>query len=191
MPRSTTLAPLNVLALAGSLRRRSWNRKLLEAAVELAPLGLTLRLYNDLGSIPLFDEELEADDPGAVRELRRRVSEADGLLVATPEYNQGVPGVLKNAVDWLSRPYGGSCLQGKPAAVLGATTGSWGTRIAQKELRHVLWATEALVLPRSPLYVRGAASRFDDAGRLADEPTRRALAGLLTAFADWIRALAG
>ena len=190
-PSPSDPTPLRILALAGSLRRGSWNRRLLEAAAAHAPPGITVTVDDGLRSLPLFDEDLEADDPAPVRALRQRVADAGGLLIATPEYNQGVPGVLKNGVDWLSRPHGGSCLEGKPAAVLGATPGAWGTRIAQKELRHVLWATEALVLPHPPLYLRNAADAFDDQGRLVDDGTRRALTRLLAAFEGWIRSHPG
>lgn len=178
---------LHILAVPGSLRRGSWNQRLLSAAVENAPDAVTVTGFDDLGSVPLFNEDLEADVPEPVRSFRQRVSEADGVLIATPEYNQSIPGVVKNAVDWLSRPYGASCLIGKPAAVIGATTGPWGTRIAQKELRHTLWATDALVLPDPPMYVREVATLFDDAGRLTDERTRKALTGLLAAFSNFIR----
>lgn len=180
-------SPAHVLAVPGSLRRGSWNKRLLQAAIASAPDSVHLSMFEDLGSLPLFDEDLEVDDPEPVRSFRSRVVKADGILVATPEYNQSVPGVLKNAIDWLSRPYGESCLIGKPVAVIGSTPGSWGTRIAQKELRHILWATGALVLPDPPLYVRSVASLFGERDRLVDEETRRALARLLAVFADFIR----
>lgn len=176
-----------VLAIPGSLRRDSWNRKLLEAARALVPEYLELPTFGDLGSIPPFDEDLEADEPESVRSFRRTVEAANGLLIATPEYNQSIPGVLKNAVDWLSRPNGASCLDHKPVAVIGATPGAWGTRIAQKELRHTLWATGALLMPEPPLYVARVEARFDASGGLVDESTRQALAELLSAFASFIR----
>lgn len=178
-----------ILAIPGSLRRASFNRRLLEAAVELAPEGTTVAIYHELATVPPFDEDVEAETGGGpepVRRLRGLVRAADGLLIATPEYNRSFPGVLKNAVDWLSRAAPDEVLSGKPVAVIGATPGSWGTRLAQTALRQVLHATESLVLPTPSLFVREAARRFDASGRLTDEPTREALAALLAAFARWI-----
>src|ERR1700716_1091933 len=114
---------IEVLAIAGSLRRDSYNRRLLEAACEVAPEGMTVHLYEGLGSIPFFDEELERAHPSGpepVRDLCARVANADAILISTPEYNQSIPGVLKNAIDWLSRPAPVEVLAGKPAAILGA-----------------------------------------------------------------------
>lgn len=178
-----------VLALPGSLRRNSYNRRLLEAAVELAPTGLEVRIYGDLASIPLFNEDIEqADDgPDAVRRLRRDVGAADALLIATPEYNQSIPGVLKNAIDWLSRPAPNEVLEGKAVSVVGASTGPWGTRLAQSALRQVLHATGAYVLPGPALFLRDAERMFDATGHLVEGPTRKRLEAVLAALAEWIR----
>jgi chromate reductase len=180
-----------VLAIAGSLRRGSFNRRLLEAAAGVAPADISVRVHSGLGSVPLFDEDLElataaGGGPPPVRDLRQQVAEADGLLIATPEYNQSIPGVLKNAIDWLSRPLPGEVLAGKPVAVIGASGGSWGTRLAQSALRHTLNATESLVMPSPALFVRTAASLFDGEGRLVDRPTRERLAAVMAAFSAWI-----
>jgi len=182
-----TLKPLVVLAIPGSTRRASYNRLLLQSAEELAPAGMSLQLYEELGDLPVFNEDLETDPPGVVRELRARVRGAQGLLFATPEYNQSIPGGLKNAIDWLSRPAPEHVLSGKPAAILGMTTGRWGTRYAQKELRHVLMATEARVLPAPQLFLAQARQAFEPSGRLKDGDTLEALRGLLGAFEKWIR----
>ena len=182
-------SPSTVLALCGSLRRASSNRRLLRAAAELAPSGMLLVLEEELAAIPLFNEDLESasgEGPEAVRRLRARAAAADGLLIATPEYNQSLPGVLKNAIDWLSRPGPGAPLAGKPVAILGATSGPWGTRLAQAALRHVLNATECRVLPSPALYVRDAVKLFDESGALVDSTTRDRLAALLEAFSAWI-----
>jgi chromate reductase, NAD(P)H dehydrogenase (quinone) len=178
-----------VLALAGSLRHGSYNRRLLEAAAAGAPPGLAMTLYEEMGELPLFNEDLEAPDgrgPEAVQRLRRQVAEADGLLFATPEYNHSIPGVLKNTLDWLSREAPDMVLAGKPVAVIGATGGRWGTRLAQSALRQVLFATESLVLPAPALFVAEAGKLFDPAGRLIDRRTREQLVAVLAAFADWI-----
>jgi chromate reductase, NAD(P)H dehydrogenase (quinone) len=179
--------PRQLLAVAGSLRRDSINLALLRAAALLAPPGLTISVFEELASLPLFNEDIEAEGlPLGVRRLREAVAAADGLLIATPEYNNSVPGVLKNAIDWLSRSAPIGVLTGKPVAVIGASTGSWGTRLAQAALRQILFATEALVLPQPGLFVRNANSHFDEGGRLSDETTRGSLRKLLLSFGVWI-----
>lgn len=182
--------PLEVLALAGSLRRASWNRMLLEAAVAHAPPGMNVTVYDRIDAIPLFNEELEEPDmrgPDPVRDLRERVREADGLLIATPEYNQSLSGVLKNLLDWLSRPAPDEVLKGKPVAIMGASSGRWGTRLAQAALRQVLHATEAIVIPQPALYVREATKLFDAEGRVIDASIQRTLEEILRALAASIR----
>jgi chromate reductase len=177
-----------VLAIAGSLRRDSWNRRLLEAAARSTPASLALTLYDGLAQIPAFDEDLEsasAGGPEPVRRLRDMVRSADGVLIATPEYNWSIPGVLKNALDWLSRSPE-DVLMAKPVAVIGATPGTGGTRLAQAALRQVLTATESAVLTAPTLFVRDAARLFDPDGELVHEPTRERLGAVLLAFAKWI-----
>lgn len=177
-----------VLSLAGSLRRDSLNRRLAAAAAAAAPASMRVEAFDAVASIPLFDEDLEAaapEGPAGVSALRARVRAANGLLIATPEYNQSIPAVTKNLVDWLSRPDDRSVLAGKPVAIVGATTGPWGTRYAQKELRHALTAAGALVLPQPMLFVPRAESAFGG-GRLSDPEVERRLAALLAAFGRWI-----
>jgi chromate reductase, NAD(P)H dehydrogenase (quinone) len=179
----------NVLALCGSLRRRSYNRSLLLAAAERAPAGMTIHLYESLGTLPMFDEDLEHETrggPEAVQHLRRAVATADALLIATPEYNHSIPGVLKNAIDWLSRPAPEEVLAGKPVAVIGASGGRWGTRLAQSALRQVLFATESVPLPSPALFVRDAESVFDENGRLIDVAVGQSLDATIAAFSRWI-----
>jgi chromate reductase len=186
-PRPSAI--MSILALSGSVRRGSYNRMLLNAAAEDVLAGVTVLIYDELSSIPPFNEDLEvATDggPNVVRRLRRQVASADGLLVATPEYNHSIPGVLKNAIDWLSRPGPEEVLVGKPVAVIGASSGRWGTRLAQSALRQVLYATESLVLVKPAMFVRDAGRLFDGAGRLVDQPTRNEMEAVLAAFADWI-----
>ena len=179
----------SILGIAGSLRRGSYNRRLLEAAAECAPAGLVVTIWEELASIPPFDADLEqAGGPESVRRFREQVGSAQGLLIATPEYNWSIPGVLKNAIDWLSRPAPEEVLIDKPVAVIGASSGKWGTRLAQAALRQVLTATEAAVLPRPALFVRDAERVFDSAGRLVHRPTREQLTAVLAAFFHWIDA---
>lgn len=183
----------HVLAIPGSLRRGSFNRALLRAAADLAPPGMAIAVEEDLASIPLFDEDLEAataGGPESVARLRAKVASADGLLIATPEYNHSIPGVLKNAIDWLSREAAGDVLAGKPTAVIGASGGPWGTRLAQAALRQVLFATGSPALPGPALFLRDARRLFDDSGHLADAPTRDRLTAVLDGFARWIDLLA-
>jgi chromate reductase len=182
-----------VIALAGSLRRGSYNRRLLEAAVALSPTGMAIEVYEGLAEIPLFDDDAEAATAGGpepVRRLRAAIAVADGVLIATPEYNQSFPGVLKNAIDWVSRPGPVEVLAQKPVAVIGATAGRWGTRLAQAGLRQVLAATEARVMPQPALYLADAARAFDAAGRLIDAVASRSLRDVLGAFAVWMGLLA-
>ena len=189
---SSTIAPIHrVLALPGSLRRASYNRLLLDAAAAHAPRSMRIEVYEALREVPLFDEDLEATDPDGpegVRRLRDAIAAADGLLIATPEYNQSLPGVLKNAIDWLSRdtPRQASPLNGKPVAIVGVTAGRWGTRYAQAALRHTLTATGAVVMPSPMLFVNDAASRLDAERRSYDAGTMESMQRLLEAFDDWI-----
>jgi chromate reductase len=184
---TTTPFPLTVLGIAGSLRRGSYNRGLIRAAVEVAPAGTTVIPY-DLADLPLFNADVEAQgDPPSVAAFKRAVREADALLIATPEYNHCVPGVLKNAIDWASRPARASVLTGKPVAIMGASTGGGGTARAQAHLRDGLSYTNGLVLPLPEVLVPFADSKFDAESTLTDPDTREALRDLLVSFAAWTR----
>ena len=180
---------LNILGIAGSLRQGSFNRGLIRAAMELAPDGIRVTPH-ELMDIPLFNADVEAaGDPEPIRRFKQAIADADAVLIATPEYNHCVPGVLKNAIDWASRPARQSVLSGRPIAVMGAATGGGGTARAQAHLRDGLAYTSALVLPQPEVLVPFAASRFDDGGNLVDERTREAIRELLEALADWVRNL--
>lgn len=185
-PEST----LRVLGIAGSLRAGSFNRRLLEAARELAPEGMEVRV-SGLSGIPLYDADLDTDGtrPGPVLELKGAIEEADAVLVATPEYNHGIPGVLKNAIDWASRPAGRSPLAGKPVAMMGASTGGIGTARAQMQLESVLLATMARPLPHPGVLVARAREKFaeGDDGPLTDERSRSFLRSFLEDLEAWSR----
>lgn len=188
-PESRHAGDIEVLALAGSLRHDSFNRRLLAAARDQAPPGMRVTLYDDLASVPLFNEDLDEATPGGpegVQRLRSAVGACDGLLIATPEYNQSVPGVLKNAIDWLSLDRPSAVLANKPVALMGATPGPWGTRLAQRTLRQVLFATESLILTGPPIYLRSVNELFDSDGSMTDRGTLQRLEALLTAFGEWI-----
>ncbi|HYX87914.1 MAG TPA: NAD(P)H-dependent oxidoreductase [Gaiellaceae bacterium] len=170
---------MRVLAIAGSLRAGSYNRALLRAAHDLAPAGMEIEEL-DLHGLPLYDGDVEAaGDPEPVAALKDAIRASDALLIATPEYNRGVPGVLKNAIDWASRPPLGSPLAGKQVAIMGASTGRGGTARAQEQLRAALEYSRADVLSEPEVLVPEAYMRFDAEGRLADEETRARLRSLL------------
>src|SRR3954469_6924210 len=157
-----------VLGISGSLRRDSWNGKLLEAARELLPADAELEVYDGLKAVPPYDEDDDtADAPAAAAHFRAAIAGADALLFATPEYNSSVPGQLKNAIDWASRPLATNPLRNKPAAVVGASTGAFGAVWAQAELRKVLSATGARVV-EGDVAVGHAPQKFDEAGQLTD-----------------------
>ncbi len=166
---------MKILAIAGSLRRDSHNRMLLLAAAELLPPEVDFELFEGLKTVPPYDEDDEREPaPAAVARLRAAIARADALLIATPEYNSSIPGQLKNALDWASRPIASSVLRNKPVAVVGASTGAFGAVWSQAELRKVLAATGARVLDVE-LAVGHAAERFDEQGLLADESVREQL----------------
>jgi chromate reductase len=181
--------PLTFLGIAGSLRRGSYNRGLIRAAVEVAPEGTTVVPF-DLADLPMFNADVEAEgDPAAVAAFKRAISAADALLIATPEYNHCVPGLLKNAIDWASRPARWSVLTGKPVAIMGATPGSGGTARAQAHLRDGLAYTNGYVLPLPEVLVPLAGAKFDAEGNLTDPETRDEVRDLLVSLAAWTRRL--
>jgi len=169
---------MRILGLAGSLRRGSHNRKLLRAAGHALPPGAELVEWEGLGGLPIFDEDQEDSPPRAVEDFLEAVEEADGLLIATPEYNASVPGGLKNALDWASRPFPDNVLRDKPSAVIGASTGLFGAVWAQAEVRKALKASGAHVL-ESELPVGMADSAFELDGALADPGLRDRLDDLM------------
>ena len=175
-----------LFGLSGSLRRRSHNSALLRAAAALAPPGVELEVYTDLGRIPPFNEDLEDDRPEAVEHLRAAVERADGLFIATPEYNSSIPGVLKNAIDWLSRPFDDTVLRNKPTVVVGASTGMFGAVWSQAETRKALGAAGARVVD-SELPVPSAHEQFHDDGRLLDSDLERQLVASVQALVDAVR----
>src|ERR671935_1378478 len=173
---------MRVLGIAGSLRAGSYNRALLRAARELAPAGMEIAEF-DLRKLPFYDGDVEAaGDPEPVSAFKEAIRSADALLIATPEYNRGVPGVLKNAIDWASRPPLGSPLAGKPVALMGASTGRGGTARAQEQLRTALEYSRADVLAQPEMLVPEAYMRFDEQGQLVDDETRAGVRALLEAL---------
>jgi chromate reductase len=181
--------PLRILGIPGSLRRGSYNRALLCAAREVAPDGVQIELF-ELHDIPPYNEDVRQQGvPEPVARLNAAIAAADAVLISTPEYNWSIPGVLKNAIDWVSRPPASTPLRRKPVAVIGASGGSSGTIRAQLALRQVLFSLECYVLPKPDLWVRNAGQLFDQEGRLIDQETRQRLHDLVVALVDWTERL--
>ncbi len=179
-----------IVGISGSLRRGSYNSMLLRAAAEVAPQGTTIEVAS-IGGIPLYDGDVEAENgiPESVRELKDRIAKADGLLLVTPEYNNSIPGVFKNAIDWLSRPASDvpRVFGDRPVALMGATPGRGGTLLAQ-----IAWLPVLRTLGMTPWFgarmlVPGATKVFDAAGRLVDEQIRTQVQGFVVGFAQFIR----
>jgi len=175
-----------IVAFAGSLRRGSFNRALIHASEELAPDGMTIEPI-EIGGLPFYNADVEAEgDPPGVAAFKAALAQADGILIATPEYNDGIPAVLTNAIDWGSRLPGRAPLMGKPVAVMGASPSQIGTARAQLHLRQLLGHVHARVLLPPELLVARAHERFDAGLRLKDEGTRKVLGDLLVRFSRWI-----
>ena len=182
-----TARALTIVGLAGSLRRGSFNRALLRAAQELAPPNLTIDIV-ELIEVPLYNGDVEAQgDPPTVAELKRAISAADGVLFVTPEYNHGVPAVMKNALDWASRPPGSAVLAEKPVGIIGASPGITGTARGQSQLRQAFEFTNSYCMPQPELLVFKAHEKFDAAGNLTDDATAKYLVRYLVAFERWVR----
>ncbi|HEX5708172.1 MAG TPA: NAD(P)H-dependent oxidoreductase [Pyrinomonadaceae bacterium] len=178
--------PVRILGIAGSLRRQSYNRGALRAAVELVPDGAEIDIF-ELDGIPGFNQDDEQQPPDKVTEMKRRIREADAILFVTPEYNYSIPGVLKNAIDWASRPYGDSAWSGKPAAIMGASIGVIGTARAQYHLRQMMVFLNMFPVNQPEVMIGNASERFDAEGNLTDEKTREFITQLLQNLVDWTR----
>ena len=174
----------NVLAFSGSLRKDSYNTRVVHALAKLcAKHGRANMQLADIGTFPLFNQDLEAKKPEMVWEMKRAVESADAIIFATPEYNRSVPGVLKNAIDWLSRPYGDNSFAGKPVLVLGVTLGSLGTAVAQSHLKEILLYLDMQVVGQPELYIGKAHERIDESGMLTEDTQQLLLEGIDTLLA--------
>ena len=177
---------MHILGISGSLRKDSYNTAALRACGEHLPPGVTMSVF-DLSAIPLYNEDVRAQGfPPAVQELRDQIKAADALVIATPEYNYSIPGVLKNAIDWASRPPE-QPFDGKPIALMGATPGGLGTSRAQYHLRQVFVYLNGLLLNRPEVFISGAPSKFDASGKLIDAATAENLGKMLVALTDAAR----
>jgi len=181
---------IKILGFAGSLRKQSYNRAILAAALEMVPDVASLEIF-DLEGIPPFNQDLELQPPDRVKEFKTRIRAADAILIATPEYNYSIPGVLKNAIDWASRPYGDNAFDGKPVAITGASVGMLGTARAQYDLRRSFVFLNMLPLNRPEVMVPLAQDKVDSNGRLTDEKTRKKIGELLESLIVWTEKLKG
>jgi len=177
---------MKILAFAGSLRKGSYNNSLLRAAKEVAPEGMEIEIF-DLTGIPLFNADLEAEgDPERVAVFKEAIKKADGILIATPEYNHGMTGVTKNAIDWASRPAKDAPIAGKPAGILGASPGRTGTVRSQEQLRQSLKSVNVHCMDLPELLLFRAREKFDEKGNLIDDATRDRLKKYMESFAGWV-----
>jgi chromate reductase len=179
---------VRILGIAGSLRRQSYNRAALRAATELLPANATLEIA-DIDGLPGFNQDDEQNPPAKVTELKKQIRAADAILFVTPEYNYSIPGVLKNAIDWCSRPYGDSAWTAKPVAVMGASPGTLGTARAQYHLRQCFIFLNMHAVNQPEVMIANAADRFDANGNLTHEPTREMIRKLLVSLVNWTRRL--
>ena len=178
---------IRVAGIVGSLREGSLNKGLLRAAAELAPAGMEIEIYTRLGDIPPYNDDVfQKGDPEPVADLKNFIGGADALLISTPEYNYGVPGVLKNAIDWASRPSGKCVLNRKPAAIMGCSPGLGGTIRCQHALRQSFVFTETYAMLQPEIKIPSAAALFDASAKLTDENTRQYIKKFLETFAKWI-----
>jgi chromate reductase, NAD(P)H dehydrogenase (quinone) len=177
--------PVKILGIAGSLRKGSYNRAALRAAQRLVPSNTTIEIFQSLADIPLYNQDLDDPPPKSVQILKEKIQASDAILFVTPEYNYSVPGVLKNAIDWASRPYGDSAWEGKPAAVMGASIGMIGSARAQYHLRQMFVFLNMYALNRPEVMIPNAADKFDDQGNLTDKPTEDMIRKLVAALVSW------
>lgn len=179
-----------VLGFAGSLRKDSYNKAILRAAVELAPEKMRIEVF-DLEGIPPFNQDLESQPPKRVKELKARIKAADAILIATPEYNYSIPGVLKNAIDWASRPHSDNAFENKPVAIMSASGGMLGGARAQYHLRQTFVFLNMYPINKPEVIVPFVDEKIDGKSRVVDEKTRKKIKELLEALAIWTEKLCG
>jgi chromate reductase, NAD(P)H dehydrogenase (quinone) len=175
---------IKILGIAGSLRKGSYNRAALKTAQKMLPDNVILEIF-ELDKIPPFSQDLEKQLPESVVDLKEKIRSADTILFVTPEYNKSIPGVLKNAIDWASRPHGDNSWNSKPVAIMGASVGMLGTANAQYHLRQVCINLNVYPLNRPEVMIANAADKFDNEGNLTDQKTREKIKELLDALVIW------
>jgi len=180
--------PITIFGFAGSLRKDSYNKALLRVAIELVPKSAKLEIF-DLEGIPPFNQDLENYMPEKVKEFKAKIKRADAILIATPEHNYSIPGILKNAIDWASRPLGDNSFEGKPVAIMSASPGTLGGARAQYHLRQVLVSLNMYAVNRPEVIVASVDEKIDEKGNLTDEETRKRIRQLLESLVDWTKRL--
>ena len=181
------MSQIKIAVLVGSLRKDSFNRKLALALAQLAPPDVTLE-HVRIDDLPLYDQDQDGNQAPSVRRIKGEIAAAQGVLFVTPEYNRSIPGVLKNAIDNASRPYGQSAFAGKPAGVIGISVGAIGTAVAQQHLRNVLGYLDMPTLGQPEAFVQNKEGLFDDKGHVAIESTREFLKGWIEKYVAWVKA---
>lgn len=175
-----------IAVVVGSIRRDSFNKQLAHALISLAPQDFSFE-FLDIASLPLYSQDYDADFPEAARTLKQKISEADGLLFVTPEYNRSIPGVLKNALDWGSRPWGQSAWANKPGALIGTSVGAIGTALAQAHLRNVLAYLDVPLMGQPEMFIKHDESRIDTSGKIVNEDTRKFLQAFVDKYVAWVK----
>ena len=174
-----------IVVIVGSLRRESLNKKLAQALTKLAKPGIEFT-FSRIDDLPLYNEDLQPTPPEPVTRLKREIEGADGVLIVTPEYNRSIPGVLKNAIDWASRPYGKNSFAGKPTAAIGTSPGAIGTAVAQQHLRSILAYLDVILLGQPEAYISYKKDMVDDQDRVTDEGVRKFLQLFMDKFTAWV-----
>ena len=178
---------IKILGIAGSLREKSFNKMLLAEAVRLAPENATVEIL-DIADIPSYNQDLDEKMPQAVIDLKNKIKESDAVLFVTPEYNYSIPGVLKNVIDWGSRPYGDNAWDKKPVAIMGATIGGFGTIRAQTHLRQTFLFTNMFPI-NTELYISNASEKFDPSGHIIEDQLKVKTTSLIQNLIDWTKKL--
>lgn len=179
---------IRILGISGSLREGSFNTGALKAAVEMVPDRAEIEIFSIAG-FPEFVQGQDQHPPEKVAEFKDKIREADAILISSPEYNYSLPGVLKNAIDWASRPYGDSAWNGKPAAIMGASPGAIGTARMQYHLRQIMVFLNMFPLNKPEIMINNCAGKFDEHGNLTDDKTREFISQMLMALVDWTKRL--
>jgi chromate reductase, NAD(P)H dehydrogenase (quinone) len=180
------MSPYQIAVVVGSLRRDSFNRKLANALVKLAPAEFSFKQL-EIGDLPLYNQDNDANQPAPVLRLKAEITASAGVIFVTPEYNRSIPGVLKNALDNASRPYGNNAWAGKPAGVLGASPGTIGTAVAQQHLRTILAYLDVPTLGQPEAFIQVKEGFFDQAGDISSEDTRKFLQGWMDRYVAWVK----
>jgi len=176
---------MNIVAISGSLRKDSYNTMLVKALAKLAPEGTQIEIAG-IENLPIYNQDDEVTFPAVAQALKDRIEKADGVIIATPEYNRSIPGVLKNAIDWISRPYGKNSFANKPVLAMGVSIGNIGTAVAQSHLRQIMIYLDADVIGQPELYLGPAQEIFDTEGNIINDSTKKLLEKALETLADRI-----